>query len=120
MQPWAFGKRGAPSLTSKGWFTAYHWLADENPLDKTKVFQIEKDDEITVLVWESIVPSPVTMDLSYLKEAQTTLVNSGHYDLRCAITERQGNWGMGRFTVSRAADLLGLTAAIVAIAAGLI
>ena len=69
LQPWAIGKGYIPNPSTKGQLQAYHWLADANPSDPTKVFVIEKDHVLEMLVWESIVPRPNSRDLSYLKTA---------------------------------------------------
>jgi hypothetical protein len=36
--PWAVGPSVAPSATGNGSWLAYHWLADANPSEPTKVF----------------------------------------------------------------------------------
>lgn len=38
LQPWIFGRNIPPSATQKGFFQAYHWLADAYPTDASKLF----------------------------------------------------------------------------------
>jgi hypothetical protein len=64
--PWIVVPLKEPTKTAKGQIQAYHWLADESPDDPTKVFTINYDDALTMLIWESLTPSPMQPDLSHL------------------------------------------------------
>lgn len=79
--PWIAGELKAPSATTNGFFQAYHWLADENPQDPTKVFQIEKDDELTMLIWEGWTPTMMQWDLSQFKKLYDAKGNNAAWDL---------------------------------------
>lgn len=52
LKPWALGKVAAPSSTATGDIIFYHWLANKDPTDPSKVFQIELQQNLQLMVFE--------------------------------------------------------------------
>lgn len=129
--PWIVVPLKEPTRTAKGQLQAYHWLADESPDDPTKVFTINYDDALTMLIWESLTPSPVQPDLSHLakvfmdhsdndSKTDPAVTNYGHsYDLTCDYATAQNNWGFSTHNVAGASGLLSVAAVFVGFAVGL-
>jgi hypothetical protein len=46
----------------------YHWLADKKPSQPNQIFSIEEDDKLTLLIYESVAPFPIDINLNLSNE----------------------------------------------------
>lgn len=111
-QPWQFSPSVAPTPDTKGFIQAWHWLADWNPTDPTKLFRVEKDHVLNMMVYQKVGLFPMRIDdtISYFWNPTT---DGGAYDFRCGsmgkvVTEPHGHahWGVSTYTVSGATQTL--------------
>jgi hypothetical protein len=122
---WGIGKVTAPSKTSNGSVQWYHWLADKKPNDPTKVFQIEDGAELRVIVNEHHVPRAADINLrigSWYWDQNTA--NTGGYAIYCLSGAGEWNsivskdhWAYQTWTFSGATGLIGVSAAMLVMAA---
>jgi hypothetical protein len=114
----------APTNTGYGQFSMLHWLASEKPTDAAKVFQIEPDAVLHLLVNEHIGAWPSDVNLLVGKQitgggdwtgAETDgLGDYVGYNLICVGGDNVANsygtqehWGFGSFTFDGASSMLG-------------
>lgn len=101
---WAFGADSAPTATKQGSYSAYHWLADKKPTDNSKVFQIEDQAVVNVLVnlHYGIFPANMPAATGYTV-----------WDFTCNPTlQPHDSWFVGQFTYTMGASgVFAMTAA---------
>jgi hypothetical protein len=93
-------------------------LADQNPSDVTKVFQIEKGQVLTMMVYENIGLWPKHLETIPLTAGWSSTTGSGAYDLNCVSgstlsSSGHANWGVSTYTVEGASSWLSITSTLI-------